>query len=62
MAEKKSGLHSNGATQERPIAHRVWPDGTVQSSEDGAPYSWMSDDFMTIHAADEDEALSLAFS
>ncbi len=40
--------------------YRVWPDGTVQATEDGGPYSWMSDDFMLIHAVDEDEARSLA--
>ena len=44
------------------VSYRVWPDGTVQATEDGEPYSWMSDDFMVIHAADEDEALSIAFS
>ncbi len=40
--------------------YRVWPDGTVQATEDGEPYSWMSDDFMVIRAAGEDEALLLA--
>ena len=42
------------------VSYRVWPDGTVQATEDGEPYSWMSDDFMVIRAADEDEALLLA--
>lgn len=40
--------------------YRVWPDGTVQATEDGDPYSWMSDDFMQVHAMNEDEARSLA--
>lgn len=38
---------------------RVWPDGTVQAVEDGEPYSWMSDDFMTVKAADEEHAIKL---
>ncbi len=47
-------------TQDDQIAYRVWPDGTVQATEDGEPYSWMSDDFMEVDAMDEDEARSLA--
>ncbi len=39
---------------------RVWADGTVQSSEDGDPYSWMSDDFQRIPAANADDALAIA--
>ncbi len=35
---------------------RVWPDGTVQAVEDSAPYSWMSDDFAVVRAADEADA------
>ena len=62
MAEEKSGFTLKDAPHDTQTAYRVWPDGTVQSSEDGEPYSWMSDDFMVIHAADEDEALSIAFS
>ena len=46
-------------TQDDQIAYRVWPDGTVQSIEDGEPYSWMSDDFIVIHAKNEDEARTL---
>lgn len=42
------------------LAYRVWPDGTVQATEDGGPYAWMSDDFMLIRASDENEALALA--
>lgn len=40
--------------------YRVWPDGTVQATEDGEPYSWMSDDFMVIKAENEEEALAMA--
>jgi len=47
-------------TQDDQIAYRVWPDGTVQATEDGEPYSWMSDDFMVVHAMDENEARLLA--
>ena len=36
---------------------RVWPDGTVQAVEDGAPYSHMSDDFVVVFAASEGDAL-----
>ncbi len=39
---------------------RVWPDGTTQSSEDGEPYPWMSDDFLQIDAGSEEEALEIA--
>lgn len=42
------------------VIYRVWPDGTLQSVEEGAPYSWMSDDFVLISAADEASALELA--
>ena len=62
MAEEKSGFTLKDAPNDPQMAYRVWPDGTVQSNEDGEPYSWMSDDFMVIHAADEDEARSLASS
>lgn len=40
--------------------YRVWPDGTLQSVEDGPPHSWMSDDFVLIGAADEQSAFELA--
>jgi len=40
--------------------YRVWPDGTVQSTEDGQPHSWTSDDFMVITASSEEEALALS--
>ncbi|AVO43454.1 hypothetical protein [Simplicispira suum] len=40
--------------------YRVWPDGTLQAVGDGAPYSWMSDDFVLISAADEESARELA--
>lgn len=36
---------------------RVWPDGTVQAVEDGAPHSHMSDDFVVVFAASEGDAL-----
>ena len=51
---------SSPAGNDEQLAYRVWPDGTVQATADGEPYSWMSDDFMVIRAADEDEALLLA--
>lgn len=35
--------------------YRVWPDGTVQDIEDD-PYHWMSDDYQTVSATNEDEA------
>lgn len=35
---------------------RVWPDGTVQATEDGEAYSHMSDDYKLVWAYDEDEA------
>jgi len=38
---------------------RVWPDGTVQL--DGDPdYPWMSDDYSTVYADDEEDAVRLA--
>ena len=37
---------------------RVWPDSTVQAVEDGDPHAWMSDDYMLIDAADEEDALA----
>ena len=40
--------------------YRVWPDGTVQSVEEGAVYTWMSDDYMRVEATSEDEALRIA--
>lgn len=36
---------------------RVWPDGTVQAVSDGSAPTWMSDDYMTVAAADHDDAL-----
>ena len=48
------------AGSDRQSTYRVWPDGTVQDTEEGEPYSWLSDDYMVIHAVDEDEAQSLA--
>jgi hypothetical protein len=39
--------------------YRVWPDGTIQeASED--PYPWMSDDYTTVWALDEDDAYAKA--
>lgn len=41
------------------VQYRVWPDGTIQCVEDGeAPYAWMSDDYSTVWATNEDEALA----
>lgn len=39
---------------------RVWPDGTVQCTGDGAPYFWMSDDYRVVEAIDESRALEVA--
>ena len=41
------------------VQFRVWPDGTVQCVEDGGPHSHMSDDFATVFAYTEDEAVDL---
>jgi hypothetical protein len=35
---------------------RVWADGTTQMVEDGAPYTWMSDDYALVLAASEEDA------
>ena len=40
--------------------YRVWPDGTVQSVEEGAAHTWMSDDYMRVEATSEDGALRIA--
>jgi len=42
------------------VSYRVWPDGTVQSVEEGAAYTWMSDDYMRVEATSEDGALRIA--
>ncbi len=34
----------------------VWPDDTVQSADDGAPYAWKSDDFLTFSLTEEQAA------
>jgi len=36
--------------------HYVWPDDTVQSADDGAPYAWKSDDFLTVSLTEEQAA------
>lgn len=36
---------------------RVWPDSTVQDSDD-EPHDWMSDDYMIVWARDEADALT----
>lgn len=36
---------------------RVWPDDTVQEVDGSEPYSHMSDDFATVTAEDEEDAL-----
>lgn len=41
--------------EEELFNFRVWPDGTVQSTDEPA-HSHMSDDFMIIAATDEDDA------
>ena len=35
---------------------RVWPDGTVQAATVGPAYDWMSDDFRSVMATDEEAA------
>ena len=42
------------------VSYRVWPDGTVQAVEEGAAYTWMSDDYMRVEATSENEALRIA--
>lgn len=37
--------------------YQVWPDGTVQDSED-RPYEWKSDDYLMVEADSEEEARS----
>lgn len=37
------------------VRYRVWPDGTVQEVSE-TPYSWMSDDYETVDAVDEEDA------
>jgi len=37
--------------------YRVWPDGTVQETSE-PPYTWMSDDYSTVWAIDEGDALA----
>lgn len=49
-----SETEHNGMTQ-----YRVWPDGTVQEAAD-KPYPWMSDDYTTLWAEDETDALAKA--
>ena len=39
--------------------YRVWPDGIVQEASE-PPYSWLSDDYLTVHAEDEAAALAKA--
>jgi hypothetical protein len=46
--------------QDPQFQYRVWPDGTVQAVENGPPHSHMSDDFVLVWAADEEEALFLS--
>lgn len=43
--------HGNGM-----IEYRVWPDGTVQEASE-EPYTHMSDDYATVWAVDEEDAL-----
>ena len=38
---------------------RVWPDRSVQCTEEGDACSWKSDDYMLIEADNEDEALEI---
>lgn len=48
--------------QQAPItqsAWRVWPDGTVQSTDE-AIHFWMGDDYQLVSARSADEALEIA--
>lgn len=38
---------------------RVWPEGTIQESED-QPHEWMSDDYLYVDAEAEEDALNRA--
>lgn len=40
--------------------YRVWPDGTVQNTQDGPPHSWMSNDYHVVEALDETAAFEQA--
>ena len=42
------------------LQFRVWPDGTVQYVDEGYPwpYSYMSDDYSTVWAYNEAEAIN----
>ncbi|MCL2874732.1 MAG: hypothetical protein FWF12_00260 [Betaproteobacteria bacterium] len=46
--------------KKQKVAYRVWPDGTVQSVDDGSAFDWMSDDYAIINANSEEEAIELA--
>lgn len=41
------------------FTYRVWPDYTIQESDE-RPYQWMSDDYILIDADSEEEALKIA--
>lgn len=36
--------------------YRVWPDYTVQETDE-PPYSWMSDDYLLVDAESEEDAV-----
>jgi len=58
-AEHAGSLYED-AEFDDTVQFRVWPDGTVQAVEDGEPYSHMSDDFQTVFALCEDDAVAMA--
>lgn len=58
IAEHAGSLYEN-AEFDDTIQFRVWPDGTVQACEEGPPPSHMSDDFQTVFALCEDDAVAM---
>lgn len=48
MADSDTQTTSSNRTK-----YYVWPDDTVQSAGEGAPYAWKSDDFLTVSLTEE---------
>lgn len=42
------------------LKYRVWPDATVQCTEDGMPHDWLPDNYKVVEAASEAHALIIA--
>lgn len=53
---RDEGMSETEATGLRE--YRVWPDGTVQESEGEPAFSWLSDDFLTVRASSEADAIA----